>query len=166
MAQEKQEIRQFVSEDGSRGEKRITETENQKTVEIYLEPRQLNLQKRITEEKRPVVCHRETETFDVNGAVVEKVVEDIDNSELQKISHVVMDYAPQRSCCCTGELKSELPELLKARLRQVKALEAEPTPTPTPTEPETKNSNTLNVIFLAAFVVEALVLGWVVFLMQ
>lgn len=74
-------INKIYLEDGREAERHVQEDENEKVVEIYVEPPQQKpeklLNKRIIEKKCPIVYERIIETLD-NGEVVDRKIETID----------------------------------------------------------------------------------------
>lgn len=74
-------INKIYLEDGREAERHVQEDENEKVVEIYVEPPQQKpeklLNKRIIEKKRPIIYERIIETLD-NGEVVDRKIETLD----------------------------------------------------------------------------------------
>lgn len=166
---EREELQHIRAEDGRRGEKRVKETCDEKVTQIYFEPEiKKDLVKEIVEQKCPAVCHRETKTYKADGSV-EVIVEDIQN-ELKVVDRrvEVPVPAPAPTPPTTGfatkddvdELKGAI-EAIGDRLtprRMVKAQDL--------LEDNVKNvdkETLMNGIFLVAFMVEACILGYVVF---
>lgn len=172
----KEEVRNFVAEDCRRGEKRVKENSDERVTEVYLEPLKMELFKRIREEKRPVVCHRETETFDANGQVIEKVVEDLnEDQKLRLVDHIAA--RPQKPTepeyvtkdefrGLAAELKGAVEavgETVQNRMAKKSVVSAQNL-----LEDNLKNVSKetwVNAILLGLFVIEVGVLGWVVFFM-
>lgn len=174
---EKEEVRNFVTEDMRRGEKKVKENCDEKVTEIYLEPLKLNLFQKVREEKCPVICRRETETYDDTGKVVEKVVEDIHpEKNMRVVDHIVVSRLEEKE----SEPEPKAMYATKEDLQEIKyAIEALGESQVKPSrrvsaqsmleENVEKNSSkeTLaSAIFLVAFLIEVACLGWVVFLMQ
>lgn len=174
----KEEVRHIVTEDRRRGEKRIKETCDEKVTEVFLEPFKLELSQRVYEQKCPVVCRRETETFDSNGNVVDKVVEDLaEEHQLRMVDHIVArPTEPQPEpefvtkdefVSLTNDIKGAVDALgeviNKPVVKTKKMVSAQNL-----LEDNVKNVDKetwVNGTFLAVFVLEVLALGYVIFYM-
>lgn len=68
-------VEKWVTEDGLRAERRVTENADEKVIEVYMEdgPPQLKLKQKITERIKPMVYEREVQSIDSEGRVEVKL---------------------------------------------------------------------------------------------
>ena len=84
-------IEKWTLEDGRRAEKRITELNGERVIELHVEEeRPLKLQQRVVEKSKPIVYERKIETIDEAGNVVEQKVESIEPKiPMQVVEHIL-----------------------------------------------------------------------------
>lgn len=159
--EEKEELKQILTEDGRRGEKRVKDTCDERITEIYLEPQiPMNLTTRVREEKCPMVCKRITERYDSDGKVIEQIVEGLpEEKQIRVVDHIVSSATPPKVYATRDdldELRQAIESTKKPTMVSAQGLLADKLQ-------NTDKEALLTKGLVAIFVVEVLVLGWVVF---
>lgn len=176
MSEITKEIRPITTEDGLRGEKHITDNGTERIIEIFLEEKAPKfLKKRIVETREMMVCHRETEILDNDGNVIEKIVEDVNPQEKMQTFALpqTKEVATKAVEVATKEELDGVVKEMRLAVESVGEAISQQNQVQSPSAQallgaKVKNSEKttlLNGVFLLAFVVEACVLGWVVFFM-
>ena len=105
-------VEKWTLEDGRRAERRITELDGERVIELHVETeRPLQLTQRVVEKSKPIIYERKIETLDASGNVVEQKVESIEPKvAMQVVEHIVAEQAqvvaqsvPSEDCTVTRQ---------------------------------------------------------------